>query len=493
MASSFASLSPFFERDTPVLRLNFGKDPSVRWVLWPVFAWRVVAPVPKERKLNLFQRAALGLARAGVVRVGDIAERLLITPDLAALVAYELGDQLGLVDYSGKPTKRGLEWLEDLEQEPVDDVRVGHVFSEAFTGKLWARFLTGDLPIADTELNDEGWPTLLSGSAGDPWKDRTFSVLPGADDAVVMARPEVKDVLRAARLHRRRHRDLDESIDEAHDVPRLQRVSFIDDAPQPFLVALRVRRHPSGDWVVDEPFAHGESAELRARIEERLDRSKGLRQWLQPLVGADPDSPTLGHLQTEAAWKVEERLTLAIRQHDSVREKLVAMQRALLEAESYDAPADKWNDVLVKADIAVLAALRVMHTPYANARPPFFEDFDRVPVPSRSPITEAARAVGLVREVPSRIHSITRGQVKDAERGKGSLRSALVLALFAARWNEDHPLRRAFKTHSDLLHRLDELASDRNPAAHGVNTAPQVVPRQVATAYDAVEAFLLTH
>lgn len=491
--ASFASLSPVFEKDTPVLRLNFGKDPSVRWVLWPLFVWRVVAPVPKERKLNVFQRAVLGLARAGVVRVDDVAERLLIVPDLAALVVQELVGQLGLLDYSGKPTKRGLEWLEDLEHEPAHEVRVGHVFSEAFTGKLWARFLTGDLPIADTEANDEGWPMLLSGSAGDPWKDRTFCVLPGARDAVV-TRPDVKDILRVARLHRRqRHRDFEEIVDEARDVPHLKRVSFIDDSPQPFLVALRVRRHASGDWVVDDPFGHGESVELRARLEERLDRNKGLRPWLEPLIGSDADAPTLGHLQTEAAWKVEERLTIAIRQHEVVHDKLVAMQRALLEAESYDAPADKWNDVLLKADGAVMWALRVMHSPYAKARPPFFEDFDRVPVSSRSPISEAARVVGLVKEVPSRILSITRSQVKDAERGKGSLRSALVLSLFAARWNDDHPLRRAVMARPDLLQRLDELASDRNPAAHGGETAKSIVHRHIDTAYDAVEAFLLTH
>jgi hypothetical protein len=493
--ASFASFAPVFEKDTPVLRLNFGKDPSVRWVLWPVFAWRVVAPVPKERKLNVFQRAVLGLARAGVVCTGDVADRLLIAPDLVALVVQELVEQLGLLDYWGKPTKRGLEWLEDFEQEPADEARVGHVLSDAFTGTLWARFLTGDLPIADVEMNDDGWPVLLSGSAGDPWKDRTFSVLPGARDAIVMARPDVKDVLRVARLHRRqRQRDFEELIDDARDVPRLQRVSFIDDRPQPYLFALRVRRHDSGDWMVEDPFGHGESIELRTRMEERLDSNKGLRPWLAPLIGSDPDTPTLAHLQTEAAWKVEERLTVSIRQHEVVQQQLVAMQRALLEAESHDAPADKWNDVLVKADGAVLWALRVMHRPYAEASPPFCADFDRMPVPSRNPIAEAAGAVGLLGDVPKRILSITRSQVKDAEKGRGSLRSALVLALLAARWNQDHPLRRALAIHPDLLFRIDELASDRNPAAHGgAHTSPPIVHRHIATAYDAVEAFLLAN
>jgi hypothetical protein len=154
--------------------------------------------------------------------------------------------------------------------------------------------------------------------------------------------PDVKDVLRVARLHRRqRQRDFDEFIDDARDVPHLKRVSFIDDRPQPFLFALRVRRHDSGDWMVDDPFGHGESIDLRARHGGAARQQQGpaflarAADWLRPRL-ANP-----GHLQTEAAWKVEERLTISIRQHEVVREKLVAMQRALLEAESYDAPADK--------------------------------------------------------------------------------------------------------------------------------------------------------
>lgn len=487
--ASFDSFHRAFDKDTPVLRLNYGKDPDARWVLWPVFVWRVVAPVPKERKLNLFQRAVLGLARAGVVRVKDVHDRLLITEELAGLVALEL-QQMGLLDFEGKPTKRGFEWLEDIEEEPADEAQVGHVLSDGFNGKLWPRFLTGDLPIADVESNDDGWPVLLSGSAGGPRKDWTFSVLPTGRDGVVVTRPSARDVLRVARLHHRQ-RDFDE-VEDDRDVPRLQRVSFVDDSPQPFLLALRACRHQSGDWMVDDPFGHGEAVDLRARLEERLDSHRGLRQWLEALVGVDPAAPTLGHLQVEAEWRVEERLTVAIRHHAVVRERLVAMQRALLEAEGHDAPADKWDDVLLKADIAIMWALRVIHQPYAETHTRFFEELDRVPVPSRNPIADAARIVGLDREVPSRILSVSRREVMLVEKGKGNLPSAIALALLAARWNDDHPLRRGIKSHPDLLHRLNDLALARNPAAHGDATRPPlIVHHQVDAVYAAVEALLL--
>ena len=480
-----------FERDTPVLRLNHGKDPRAKWVLWPVLTWRVVAPVPKERKLNLFQRAVLGLARAGVTDFVEIADRLLIAPDLAGLVVLEL-QNMGLVDREGRPTARGLKMLDDIEEDPPDEARVGHVLSDPYTGKLWPRFLTGDLPVADVALNEDGWPVLLSGTAGDPWTDWTFSILPTSRDTISLARPSARDVLRAAHRHRRQ-RGFDE-LDDDRDVPRLRRVSFVDDRPEPYLLALRVRRHESGDWMVDDPFGHGESVDLRARLEGRLDTQNGLRRWLSPLVGSEGSEPTLGHLQAEAVWKVEERLTLAIRQHSDVRERLVAMRRALLEAELYDAPLDKWDDVLVKAQRAVERALRHLLAPYRDAEAPAFTRLARSDKRFNQRFLDTIAAdLGFQSPLPTTLSSVRRGKVQYAERsGSGSLRPLLVLSLLCADQDEDHPLRTTANAHPDLLHRLDGLATARDRAAHdGAQTWPKKVQGHVDTAFATVGSLLL--
>jgi hypothetical protein len=277
-------------------------------------------------------------------------------------------------------------------------------------------------------------------------------------------------------------------------MPRLQRVSFVDDRPQPYQVALRVRRHDSGDWMVDDPFGHGEAIELRARLEERLDSQNGLRLWLAPVVGSDPTAPTLGHLQAEATWKVEERLTLAIRQHDAVRERLVAMHRALLEAESQDAPLDKWDDVLVKAQRAVE---RLLHTVYSNHRDASASLFKYLAQSDREfnrlLLNATAARLGFQAPLPATLTSVRRGKVQCAEQGGGgSLRPLVVLGLLCADRDEDHPFRRAGRCTPDLLHRLDELAKARDRAAHdGAATWPQLVERHVDTAYAAVEALLL--
>jgi hypothetical protein len=480
-----------FDKDTPVLRLNYGKDPSVRWVLWPVFAWRVVAPVLRDRPLNLFQKAVLGLARARVVRAVDVAERLLIAPDLALLALQEL-QGMGMLDAGGEPSKRGLKTLDDIELDPPEDARVGHVLSDPFTGKLWPRFLSGDLPVADVELDDHDRVVMLSGSAGDPYKDRTFSIYPGHREGVVQARPGARDVLRAARRHSRQ-RSLDE-VEDDRDVPRLQRVSFVDERPQAYLLALRARRHESGDWLVDDPFGHGEAADLRARIEERLDTHPGLRGWLTPLIGAEGDNPTLAELQREAEWAVEERLTLAIRQHEPVRERLAIMQRALLEASVDDAPMDKWDDVLVKAQRAAERTLHILHGRF-QARTPLY---GQLAVSDKrfnqALLDKLAAELGYRVPLPDTLSCVRRGKVQDAEqRMSGSLRPLLVLALLSAGRDEAHPLTRAGRAHPDLLDRLDALATARDRAAHdGRTPEPERVNRHVDTTFLLVEQLLLT-
>ena len=488
----FADLDPHFGYDTPVLRLNRPrKDPDARWVLWPVFVWRVVAPLPKERRLNLFQHAVLGLARAGVTRVADLSDRLLIAPDLAGLVLVELQEQ-GLVDHAGALTDRGKQTLEDIEEEPADEVRVGHVLSNPFTGKLWPRFLTGDLPVADVDPDEDGRPVLLSGSAGDPWKDRAFCMLPGAQDRVTISRPGVREILRAARRHRRQ-RDLDDRDDE-RDVPRLQSISFVDDYPHLFLLALRVHRHASGDWMVDDPFGHGESVELRGMLEERLDATRGLRGWLSPILAANPVDPTLAELQAEASWRVEERLTLAIRQHASVRDRLVEMQRALLEAEGTDAPVDKWDDVLVKAQRAVERVLHLLLVPYRGVQPPLYSQLAKADREyNRGLLDRMAVDLGFTTPLPKNLACVRRGKVQAAEQGGGgSLRPLIVLTLLGADHDEGHPLRRSGQAVPELLHRLNELATARDRAAHdGAAPRSDRVNRHVETVYLAVEALLL--
>lgn len=476
-----------FDKTTPVLRFRRGKVPGAVWVLWPVLVWRVVAPVPREQVLNFFQRAVLALARAGVVRVVDVAGRLMIGPDLAGLVVQELRG-MGLLDHSARPTHRGLQTLDDIEFDPPEDATFGHVLSDPATGKLWPRFCTGDLPIADVEPDEEGWPVLLGGSAGDPWKDHPYCVIPGVQRIV---QPDARDVLRVAR-RTRRQRALD---DDARDIPRLQRVSFVDERPQPYWLAICVRRHESGDWMVDDPLGHGESFELRAQIDAILDRHQKLRRRISKIIGDDSGSPSLTQLHAQATFDIDDRLTMAIRQHEPVHERLVAMQRAWLEASLDGAPGDKWDDVLVKAQRATERILRIAHDPWRDVAPPLFMELAESDKALNQQLLDTiAGELGFTTPLPPTLASVRRGKVQHAEdRGRGSLRPLVILALLGAGRDRAHPLHRAACMHPGLLERLDRLAQARDRVAHDNDDPPsRTVERHRETVFLLAETLLLT-
>lgn len=483
-----ASWSDFrFDKATDVLRPRARRGQQVSWVLLPVFAWRVVAPVPKPRKLNVFQRAVLALARAGVVQVDVVAERLRLHRDLVALVVQELQTRM-LMDVLGRPTKHGVDALAEADQLAADELRTGHILTHASDGSIWPCFLIGDLPLAEVEPDEDGWPVMLSGSVGDPWRDRAFAALPRGPVCATAPRP--LDIVRAAGTHRKRRSS---SEDDAEATSPVDKVSFVDRLPSPFLVAVAARPAEAGGWCVEDPFDRGPSEQLFDRVEKLLDEQPGLRRWLDQLVGGEKEGAKADELHVRAAWEIEERLTLAIRRHEVLHRRLVAMQRALLEAEQQNAPDDKWDDVLVKAQKAGERLLQDVHATHNRVGPPLFEELDRNVRPSRRKVDAAAKKIGFPTPLPQRLSSVRRGKVQHAEQsGRGSLRPLLILVLLAAQWDDEHPLRAAATRRPSLLVDLDALAAARDDAAHeGAEPWPAQVKRNIESFLGTVEALLL--
>ncbi|MEZ4302312.1 MAG: hypothetical protein R3B70_45715 [Polyangiaceae bacterium] len=129
-----------FPRDAAVLDL--GPHAPVRhgdrhYLLWPAWAYRVVAPEVKSRQLNVLQKAALGLCRAGVGTAERIAEKLCLHVDLAAQICLELQGK-ALIDGRSLPTQEG---LIVLQEETLSEHRLvtGHVFQDPWRGDQLAR------------------------------------------------------------------------------------------------------------------------------------------------------------------------------------------------------------------------------------------------------------------------------------------------------------------------------------------------------------------
>jgi hypothetical protein len=476
MASSGAEL-PVLRFDLP--HLPRGVPP--RRLLWPAQAFRVVAPRPRPRRLNVFQKATLGLCAAGMRRAEDIGERLRIAPDLAALVITELSD-IGWLDALHRPTAKGREVLEEDGEEALEEQTVGWIFTDPFTGEIWPRFHAGELRYHDAEI-EKGWWTLHLGTAGAPKDVRAFEVRPRRDEPIGTHRPSPEQVLGAVRAHRRRHAWEDELV--AADAPAMKRVSFVDEQAVSCLLLARAWLAEPGDFRVDDPFGIGDSQRLRRWVEERFDRDSALRDWLAPVAGGAPEATDVRSLAQRATWEVETRLTLAVRSQPELHERLVAMQRAALEAELEGSPADKWEDVVVKAQRAVERLFILLF----RAHPPRTR-LSGDPVANAELLDALARDMGFDVPLPSSLARVKSGKVEHAARvGSGSLRPLVLVALLGTSGHADHPLSMAAREEPKLLHQLDALAELRDRAAHegsGDRRRPRLEQQRVREAVEIV-------
>lgn len=492
-----------------------------RYLLWPAYAYRVVAPQVRERQINTFQKTVLGLCQAGEVNPQNIGELLDIHTDLVTLILEEL-QQDGLADHRNMITPHGKRMLayERGEMPDVQSVAVGYVFQDPWSGRLWPRFMES-LEYADTEFRKGRFPTLVLGTKGKPRYSRSFVKL--TDQSARPATPTATDILYATRRHRRAIRGKrvweggdgnggeDENEGERTtlplDAPQLERISIITQDPQPFLLAtyLYLPEDELGvqDWHVCDPFGLGASPFLRREIVRHMETDNNLGEMVQRfLIQALGDEQKLAQheqniqvRQELAAEKVKERLTVAI-EFTPLFEPLVAMQRAYQEAQGKDCPPDKLEDVLVKAGKALerlFAGIWQKHPPSDTWR--VFVTADRN---YREELLNAlAGQLGFTKPIPKSISRVNPGGVRRAaENGGGTLGQWVVIALLTARADDNHPLRKAAAKAPDLLQRLGEVVNLRNQSAHDditgtltqqdVSRRVAIVSRQVDIVYKVV-------
>src|SRR5258708_40335516 len=93
-----------FSTQTPVLHYRPRAHARFEYrenLLWPVYVYRVLAPRVRENKLDLFEKAVLGLSQAGETRPEEIARLLCVHLELAKFIQDRLLER-GLVGGDGR-------------------------------------------------------------------------------------------------------------------------------------------------------------------------------------------------------------------------------------------------------------------------------------------------------------------------------------------------------------------------------------------------------
>jgi hypothetical protein len=466
------------------------------WLLWPAWAYRVVAPAVRPRRLNVLQKAVLAILIASHLTAREIADRLAIHPELAAFVITELQAQ-GRVAEDGSVTDRGREALAE-EREDAADLIAAWVFQDPWSGSLWP-FVASSLEPARTELDANGRPQLLLGTTGKSYFQRLW-VQSAPDDRP--APPDARQILSAALRGRRAERRAarqelwvaDEPGDPSDDPNvSLDRLSLIESKPTAVSLVTYLYVPHGGetsdiDWHACDFFGRGTNPELKRRVLKVADQDENLARvldrFLRGTVHASLDDyRRAAGLRRQGAQRIlSAALTLDVERHD-VSRWLISMLDAWLEVRDLEdgATESRYRSVLMDGRSALESVLAETadRWPLAGVADVLYVSDGKGSDGARfnmERIERAAGALGFL-EIPDSLLHVKKGDVKATyhQNANWRLRPLIVATLLKAEREADHPFRRAAPKAPDLLTRMERVAKAGGEAAHhGKGSTPDM-------------------
>ena len=476
-----------FGPDTLVLdyRPHPHTDPGRRnarvWVLWPAWAFRVIAPEFRRRPFNALQKAVLGVLRASRHTPAELGERLGVHPELAAFVVNELQTQ-GRVDAEWAVTKRGIELL-DEEREESTNLAPGWVFKDPWNDHLWP-FVAPSLEYARTGQDESGRIVLELGTTGRPWQQPVWTQFP--PEGQQSPPPDAHQILRAVRRHRRLERQRQEvsiPVDE-DDIGTgsvsgldLNRVASIESVPEAvFLVSFLYvpREGDDADWHACEFFGRGSDPTLRRLVVRVAGENEGLARRLDRLLCLTPhrnfDEFRRAELERDhrARRLLERTLTLDVARHEAVADALAETIAGWLELQDLGDAAGRRRrrNVLTSCRSALEQLFVEVRREWpligiANQ----LSNRDREM--NEAALRAAADELGLT-ELPDALRSVRQNLIRAVGDRDDTwrLRPLVVATLLRARTEPDHPLRAAAGKAPDFLGRIDRVTALGGEAVH---------------------------
>ena len=337
-----------------------------RFLCWPVFVYRVTAPVVQVRHLNVFEKVVLALCRAGLRDPAQIAGRIHRETEMCQHIMGHFV-ATGQLTAAGVPTEAGRRALETGHLGEVPELLVVHVFQDP-GGELWPRAATELRYESVTQVHDE-LADLRVGSAGRRRRVTAY-VVPAGPDPVPPPTPQqiiaaVADQ-RAASIGQRAQwyadnpghpsaqyeaeQDLEAVATELRlpEQPQTQAIRKVIDvspaAPEYLLGWIEMGSHEGEDaqgWRARDPFGLEPSLMAQQLVARRIQAGdKHIAAAVRDLSEV-PDDRLHQRLRTDqrnaerrAEARLVERLGPGIREHQKLRELMVGLENAAVLAPS---------------------------------------------------------------------------------------------------------------------------------------------------------------
>lgn len=450
------------------LRFDVRRPPGGRPFLWPVRVWKVLYPTKRVLKLNLFQRAILGLAAA---RCQDSSEMAALLGLDRELVVFIIATQLipnGWMTTLGAVTAQGERVLEET-QDASEEVRMGYAYQDAISGNWLPRF-TEELPeIEARRIDERGYPIFLR-DLDSGKEDRPFRLNHFREGAMDMGA-----LFDAFERYRTDHDHAKQRDDELPTRVRIESLSFVEDSAQPMWLWTWIFPDEAGPqpWLVADPFGLQQAASwLRKPLQEVLPRNEGLARYIADAVGE-----TRSNELSAEEWlrSLENQIDLTVLADYSWSGKVPAISgylTSVLRRNALLASQDKtWQEDLTSL---LIETHNLAESVFQWLLKRFPVDVRRLPDRSQdknwtkdlaSEILRTLPAAQLTDDTVRRLASQNLREIRNAlVRGNSSLKALMFAALLSTIEHATHPLK-DLAPQVLALDRILDMADARNRKA----------------------------
>ena len=457
-------------------------------VLWPVYVYRVMYPIPKDKPLNLFQEAILGLCRAQCTDRQEISRLLDIDHELVAYIIIELMTQ-GWLDVKGKITRQGENMLDEdrgrkgelsvsRSESSQQELKMGYAFWDAISQKWLPRFMP---TLHEIEPHEErnGFPSFIMerqrGKPISPYQLRSDNL--NSESIHDKFKQQLFDAHKTYQLdiHHARQLKLNDDFPREQEV-RMGSIEFISDQPDPMYLWVSIFRNPEVDepWSIHDPFAIRTNAPwLRKPLLGIVDHEKGLVKQLSKLIGeTQPDKQTAEEWLTLLDERIRMEMLLEypyLEKHLDIARYMTALKRRQAKAQDGMVNDEDIESLLTDAQKLIESVLKWMLGRWAV-------DLRRIP-DARKHIDEK-ELEGIYRKMylnslpDSVLEKLSRQKWQDVhsalkwkDQSRSSAKALLCGVILSTAENLDHPFKQLDASDLNVLRLLD-LADLRNKAGH---------------------------
>jgi hypothetical protein len=480
-------------------------------LLWPVWAYRVVAPEFSNPSINIFQKMILGMFRVGVTTIAEVNDHLDLGRDLVAFIFSEL-QMKGFLHSDGRLTEKGIDYYHDESIAETNQI-VGYVFQDPFSGNLWNRFSVDPYSNIIEADNCPDSPGLMLevGSTGRPHKKYGFRVLPPSN--VVPTTPTSREILYTIQKYKftlknknkaLRHNNIEVNSEVNYEAPHLSAVSVIEDEPTPmFLVSavhIKEEKDSNTGWFGTDPFGLGESWDMRRIIQNVMQDDHHLQKYIRNFIGdeiadgAEDYDSFMKNIEEDAVISLEERFSGKIKDIPGLFESLVMLiSRHTLFKNSTRKSSMLLEDLMRASSEPLESILAHIIDRYPISIPILDKILSKDITHNKSIYNSIAESYGYTVPLPKRISSVKPGKVFGViAYNTSTLRPITLLGLVATRQHEDHPLRYIGERRPDLFELIESISVNRDDKSHfsRAGAASVDVEKQIENVYSVIDAML---